>query len=194
MPLDLNTAAVKEPVTLSQAKAHLRVDISDDDGYIGDLIQSVRTEYEDKHGVAFISQTWNLYLDAFVARKIKLPNWPLQSVTHIKYTPYGGAQTTFSSGSYNVDVYSKPGWILLDSRSSWPTDELVDINGIEIQFVAGWGDDPSDVPMPIRQAMLLAIGNLYENRETLIVGAKFANAPDLEIDRLLMMNYRSFNS
>ena len=37
-------------------------------------------------------------------------------------------------------------------------------NGLEIQFVAGYGDDPHDVPEPIRLGLLQLVAGLNENR------------------------------
>lgn len=193
MPLVLKTAATTWPVSLSEAKSHLRVDISDDDALIHRQIKAIVHDLERRYNTAFITQTWTLYLDNWPGLAIELPRFPLQSVTSVKYTPYGGVAATFSSDSYTVDTYTKPGRVVLDSRSAWPGDELEDVNGIAVEFVAGYGNAENDVPDPIRQAILLILGNWYENRETLIVGAKFANAPDLNIDRLLMMNYREFH-
>ena len=87
------TAAAAVPVTLTEAKAHLRVDYTTDDTLITTLI-NVATEYAEKRlGRALITQTWAAYFndwdEAFANSPdndaIHLPYAPLQSVTHIKY-------------------------------------------------------------------------------------------------------------
>jgi len=44
-------------------------------------------------------------------------------------------------------------------------------NGIEIDFTAGYGAAASDVPAPLRQAVLLLVAHWYENREPIAVGS-----------------------
>ena len=47
---------------------------------------------------------------------------------------------------------------------SWPTDALRAINGVEVEFIAGYGVG-ADVPAPIREALLLCVGDMHNNRE-----------------------------
>ena len=46
---------------------------------------------------------------------------------------------------------------------SWPTG-LRAANGIEIQYVAGYGSNDTDVPEPLRLAIMQIITFNYENR------------------------------
>jgi uncharacterized phiE125 gp8 family phage protein len=171
MPLDLVTAPTSEPVSLADAKHHLRVDITEDDDYIRGLVTGVRLHVERVIlQRALITQTWDLYLDAFPAGDLELPYPPVQSVTHVKYTAEGEAQATVSSDDYLVDTYSTPGKIRLQSTAVWPGDTLIEVNGVVVRFIAGYGDDDTDVPMTIRQAILLLVGDLYENRENTLIG------------------------
>lgn len=159
-------AAAKEPVGLETAKLHCRVDIDDDDTLIEGLIQTAREWVEDVARRALITQSIDLVMDAFPGVSwINLPRPPLQSVTHIKYTDSDGNESTFSSDSYMVDTYEEPGRIVLNDGYSWPGDTLRAANGVTIRFVAGYGDEPEDVPQKYRQAILLLVGHWYENRE-----------------------------
>ena len=38
-------------------------------------------------------------------------------------------------------------------------------SGINVEFTAGFGEAPADVPAPIREALKLWLGFLYENRD-----------------------------
>lgn len=170
MALELVTAAATTPITLAEAKAHLRVDIADDDTLITNLI-SVATEYLDGRdgtlGRALITQTWDLWLDCFPANNaaIQIPLPPLQSITTVAYTDENGAGQTLTEGvDFVVDNKRHPGWILPAIDTSWPATELSP-NVLQIRFVAGYGAATTDIPEPIRQSMLLLIGHYYENRE-----------------------------
>ncbi|HIE72284.1 MAG TPA: hypothetical protein EYP98_20125 [Planctomycetes bacterium] len=50
-------------------------------------------------------------------------------------------------------------------------------NGIEIDFTAGYGTEASDVPEPIRQALLLLVSHWYERRDPIEVGAANTMVP-----------------
>ncbi|WP_025917676.1 head-tail connector protein [Herminiimonas sp. CN] len=65
MPIKLNTTPAVEPVSLAEAKLHLRVDFTDDDTLITMLIGAARVAAENICRRAFITQKWDLYLDAF---------------------------------------------------------------------------------------------------------------------------------
>ena len=192
MALTLITAPTVEPVSLTEAKNHLRVDISDDDTLIKSKIMAVRQVFEEQYGVAFIDQTWELYMDAFPGGDLAIPKWPLASVTSIKYTDEDSNQSTVSSDDYLVDIYNKPGKVVLKSSASWPSDTLQEVNGVVVRFVAGYGAAGSDVPEPIRQAVLLVVGDAYENREDTIIAQGVTIKRQMEAARVIMMNYRSF--
>lgn len=192
MTLKLITAPATEPVTASEAKSHLRVDTTADDTLIGTLITAARQHVENHLRRALITQTWELVMDAFPAGDvIRLPRPPLVSVTSIKYTDEDGNESTFSSAAYVVDTDSTKGRVVLKSGETWPSDTLAAANGVRVRYVAGYGE-ASAVPRPIRQAILLLIGTLYENRESVLVaqGVTVAQLP-FGVEALLMP-YRIF--
>lgn len=138
--LYLKTAPVTEPVTTTEAKAHLRVDISDDDTLIGGLVTAARRWVEGVTGIIMVTQTWNYYLDRFPdSATICLPIGPVSSITSLKYTLVAGTVSTLSASDYTTDLASMPARITLKSAKSWPTEELQIIKGIDIEFVAGYG-------------------------------------------------------
>jgi uncharacterized phiE125 gp8 family phage protein len=166
MGLVLQTAPTAEPVLIADANAHLRVDIDDDNDLITALIVAARERAEDILRRALITQTWDLYLDAFPeGDSLELPFPPLQSVTHVKYTDKDGDESTFDSANYIVDTSSEPGKIVLAYGKTWPSTTLQPVNGVNVRFVCGFGDAGTDVPQTMKQAMLLMIGEWYENRE-----------------------------
>lgn len=169
MALKLITAPAAEPVSASEAKSHLRVDTTADDTYIGTLITVARQNVESHLRRSLINQTWEVVLDAFPAGVIRLPKPPLASVTSIKYTDDEGNESTYSSANYVVDTDTEPGRVVLKSGQTWPAVTLAAANGVRVRYVAGYGAAGSNVPQAIRQAILLVIGSLYENREDVLV-------------------------
>ena len=163
---------------------------ADDDDYIDGLIVAAREHVENYLNRKLITQTWYAYLNAFPSDNfITLPFGSLQSITSIKYTDTDESQSTFSTDDYAADTYSQLGRAVLDYGSTWPTTALWPNNPIVIEFVCGYGDARTDVPQAIRSAMKLVISDLYENRESKIVGT--ISTENKTVNRLLA-SYRLF--
>lgn len=182
--LDIVTEPVLEPVTVAEVKTALRVDSSDDDTLIGYLITAARQSAESFTKRAFITQTWKMLMDDFCdvndygytpaytlysnePSYIEIPLAPLQSITHLKTYDDSDVATTFASSNYYVSTYggsfARAGTLTLRDASVWPTFER-NKDGIEIQFVAGYGTAASDVPQQIRMAVQEQATFLYNNR------------------------------
>ncbi len=172
MGLKLVSPPEVEPVTLAEAKAHLRLDSGAEDGYVSALIVAARERVELFLRRALNSQIFELTLDRFPAnaRSIDVPRPPLQSVESVKYTDPAGVLRTFPAEGYVVDSSSNEiGRLALAWNQFWPITRS-SINAVVMRFVAGYGDAAEDVPQAIRHGILIEIANLYENREDLVVG------------------------
>jgi uncharacterized phiE125 gp8 family phage protein len=176
-----------EPVSVTEAKLHCRVDITEDDALIGSLIMAARQYAEEIAGRAFISQTWDYILDQFPGcDRIVLPRPPLISISSVKYTLYeSGATSTFSASSYFADTYAEPGAVILKPGYDWPGDALYPANGVQVRYVAGYGSAGANVPQPIRQAILLMVGAYYENREAFMVTGAVPKELPMGVEALL---------
>src|SRR5690348_16556758 len=102
MSLRLIADPATEPVSLAEAKAHLRVTASDEDALISALIIAAREAAEHELGRALITQTWEKTLDLF-PDAIELTNPPVQSVASVQYLDIDGVEQTLSSVSYTLD-------------------------------------------------------------------------------------------
>lgn len=189
MARKLITAAAEEPVGLDQAKLHLRVDGDGDDTLITEKIVAARQSVEGFLNRALVTQTWELVLDTWPAGPVLvLPLPPLQSVTSITYMLRDGTTATLATSVYGVDADGEPGKVFLKPDRSWPADALYPYNAVRVRFVAGYGD-ASDVPAWARSALLLLLGDLYENREQTVIGAGLtAHALPTGVERLLWMH------
>ncbi len=171
MMLKQITAPASESITLDEAKSQCHIDGTSEDAYLMGLIIAAREWCEEHDWRSYLTQTWELWLEAWPSSGIiKLPKPPLASVTSIKYYDTADVEATFAATDYFVDTISVPGRVVLKYNKTWPTTQLRTMNSIVVRYVAGW-TSASNVPQRVRQAMLLLIGHWYENRENTTVGA-----------------------
>ncbi len=166
MGLELVTPPPSEPVSLMEAKAHLRVDHDDEDALITRLIVAARETAERITGRAFISQSWRLWRDEWPLsspRAILLPKPPLMSLTSVAAYDRSGAATTLSSDATIVDSAAVPGRLVLRDTAVLPVD-LREANAISITYQAGYGASAADVPAAIKAAVLSLVAHFYESR------------------------------
>lgn len=145
--VSVSTPPAVRPVTMQQARDHLNILDDEEDGKLSMLLDAAVGQVEDDTGVGLCTRTNVLKLDAFPAGGfIRLPVAPLQSVTSVYYTPLEtDTPVLLSSASYRVDTDSKPGRIWLRDAYDWPTDELIEANGVSITYVAGYGTGASGI-------------------------------------------------
>jgi hypothetical protein len=190
---ELTTPPVKLPITLAEVRNELKIDSDNvvDDALLFGLIRTATQTCEDFTRRSLITQTWTLWMDRFSAmpepwwdgvrqgalseitgcrRWIEVGKAPIQSVTHIKTYDDTDTAATMSTSDYMVDTVSKPARIALRNGKTWPATVLRPVNGIEIQFIAGHGDNESSVPQALRQGILKLCVHLYENREQVNIG------------------------
>lgn len=167
MGLTLNAAPATDPLTLAEAKAHLRVTATDEDALITSLITAATDSAEIFTGRALVTQTWDLTLDSFPC-VIEVPKPPLVSVTSITYIDTDGATQTLATTEYTVDTKSEPGRIVPAYGKYWPSTREVP-NAVTIRFVAGYGNAAA-VPKSIKQGMLMQIEHMFDNRGTVNIG------------------------
>ncbi len=150
-----------EPVTLAEAKAHLRLDHSSEDGLLSGLIRAAREEIERTAGLALIGQSLRLALDEWPRHgTVTIPVHPVRAILSV--TAYGpqGEVSLVDPSSYQADTVSRPARVFF--REAPPA--LRTMNGIEIDFTAGFGEAGTDVPDLLRRAMLLLVAHWYEFR------------------------------
>jgi len=162
----LVTAPSRDPITLAEAKDHMRVNWDTDDAYIAGLIRVATEKIEHDTHRALMEQTWNFYLDEFPSRVqyIEIPKPPLSSITEIYYT-ISAAATEWASSNYVVDTYSLVGRVILAEGSSFPNHDTIP-NAIRIKAVCGYGSF-SDVPETLRHAIKWYVSHLFNEREPL---------------------------
>jgi uncharacterized phiE125 gp8 family phage protein len=161
MTLIRTVEPVAEPVTLAEAKAHLRLTATREDDLLSGLIRAARQEVERATGLALIDQHWRQVLDRWPASGLlKLPIQPVREILSV--TVYGseGEASVLNASAYEADLVSRPARLYLAQKPG----RLRILNGIEIDFRAGFGEAGTDVPDLLKRAMLLLVAHWYEFR------------------------------
>lgn len=160
-----------EPVTLSEAKAHCRVDTSDDDTYISTLITAAREWCEQYLDRTLVNTQWVMRFDKFPdsgIEPVELPRPPMvtsgtATAVAITFTTEAGPTSMYSTAEYRVDRFAAPGAVLPLYGSTW-TPHRQDDNAISVTWWAGYGATGASVPAAIRHAMLMLIATWYDRR------------------------------
>lgn len=166
MGLKQTVAPGVEPLSVADAKRQASTDTDALDTDVALWIQAARFDAEMETGRQLIDATWVWKLDWFpVADVFEVPRPPLSSVTSIQYIDIAGDTQTLSTDVYELDTFSEPGRIALKPNQSWPDTEAR-INAVTITFVAGYGDEATDVPPNFIEAIRMQVAHFSEHRES----------------------------
>lgn len=175
--LTRTTPPTVEPVTLAEAKAHLRVDSEADDAYILGLIATAREWVESYLDRTLIHTQWTMRMEDFPGddEGIDLPRPPMatadaNTAVIVSYTLSDGSTATLDSNAYRVFRNSTPGEVHPIYGGGWPSDRRSDEDAVAVTWWAGYGAGPADVPASIRHSMLMLIGHWYEMRSSVLTG------------------------
>jgi uncharacterized phiE125 gp8 family phage protein len=186
--IQVETAAIVEPVTAAQVRDQLRQDETAQDTMIDLLITAAREGVEKYLGRTLNTTTYNIFYDDFPTT-IELPRPPYQSVTHVKYYDSDGVQQTLTAVTdYQTDLISEPARIEAAYGTTWPTSRAI-LNAVEVRYVAGYGDAADDVPQPIRQLVTAIAVDLFEHPE-MNIELRISENPAY---RFLAVNYKICN-
>lgn len=150
-----------EPVSLAQAKAELRIDHDSEDELIAGLVRAAREEVEQTTGLAMIDQRWRLAVDALPpSGMLRLRRGPVKEILAV--TAYGseGEAALVDPADYQLDPLSRPARL----HFARVPDRLRVMNGIEVDFSAGFGEAGTDVPDLLKRAVLMLVAHWFEFR------------------------------
>jgi len=158
------------PITLSEAKNYLKVDVNADDDLITDIIAASVAHIEQYLGQKICTQTVEEVFDNVPMVKVE-DRWPtlyltmnpVQSVTYVQYKDTNEQIQTWDSSKYVVDTYRKMARITPSYGQVFP-DLLAEINSIIVRYVVGYGSTTASIPSNIKQIMRLLISDMYHNR------------------------------
>lgn len=173
----LVTPPSEMPVSLAEAKVHLRVDHTDEDGLITSLVKAATSHLDGYNGVlgrGIVTQTWRQDFDAFPGRTLRLP-LPATSISSIKVRSSAGTLSTVASEAYALKQDELGSYVRFDDDYSSPSD-LAQSNAVLVEFVAGYGAAAA-VPYELKVAILLLVGHWFVNRTAVVTGTIATDIP-----------------
>lgn len=188
--LTISVPPAFEPVPREEMKTHLRVDHNAEDGYIDSINRAAREWVETLCGLALLTQTL-IHTQARFPTAADLPEWainegrgasldirltraPVQSITSVQYLDDDDVAQTVSAATYRLAA-ERPARIVPKVGATWPQVSPRPA-AVIITYVAGYSS-AEVVPEPIKQAIKLMAGHLYENREASISGTIITQLP-----------------
>lgn len=147
------TAPASEPVSVEEAKLYLRVDGSEEDTLLGDMIVAARMVAEETLKRSLITQSWKLAYDDYLPDMVLLPMGPVNAIDSVTVV-----NRDTSTQAIESDVY-----YLNAARDTLLLDSVIFGFRIEIVYGTGYGV-ASAVPQPIRHGMLAHIAAMYDAR------------------------------
>lgn len=164
-----------EPVFLADAKGQLKIDHDSEDEFLNGLIRAARDEVEKATGSALIAQSWRLALDGWPGSDtVLLRRGPVKEVLSVTVYGEDGEASLVDPARYQLDPLSSPARLHFAERPE-PGRAL---NGIEIDFCAGYGEAGTDVPDLFKRAIMMLVAHWYEFRSTFGAGDQPVSIPD----------------
>jgi uncharacterized phiE125 gp8 family phage protein len=201
MSMKLVTAPSGDVVTLEEVKAHLRVDVTDEDDLIQAMIDAAVDSIDGPNGtlkMALLDQTWDYYLDRFPGHyfparriwsdhcnaadlnRIDIPLMPVIEVTGVFYLDTSGTEQEFDAANYMLDAATNPPRLTLANGASWPSPGPV-ASAVRIRVRAGHLDNSSppvaNVPAAVKTAIKILVGDFYDNRGSFVIGQAVSQFP-----------------
>lgn len=179
--------------SLEEVKAHLRVDGNDEDTLIEALRDAVIDHLDGWSGIlgrCLLSQSWRQELSCFPGGdRIRLPLMPVSAITSITYRDTSDVSQTLATTVYAGPFHDELGaYVILKYGQTWQNTYTRE-DAVAITFVAGYAS-AATVPKAIRQAALILVGDLFENREHTVIGASAVEIPMPMTAAMLLGKYR----
>jgi len=175
------TPATALPLTVAEAKAHLRIEQDAEDPKLEEAIEVAVDEIASPNGWlgrSIMPQTLRLTLDAYPPRVLYLPGPPVTEVKTIKvredddtFTTIYDADAPTDTINLQSDLTAVPPYIWPDDDIGWPGDIKYGPDSMQVEYIAGYAT-ADDVPKVIQRWLLMRVGELYRDPEASLLGVK----------------------
>ena len=168
------TPPVNDPVTIAEAKRQLNIAASDDahDDKLADLIQDATETWQHDTHQKLITQTIEHVQERWEPM-VRLTWRPLQSITSVQYRDANGTLQTVANTSYSLDLGNG---LIRFNRTYTVPNYFSEWNAWQVQYVAGYGDNSTDVSQLDRGAILTLVAHKFETPDMLFATAIYSDS------------------
>lgn len=166
--------ATSLPLSLEDAKAHLRQDGTEEDAYIEALLRAAAGWWEIGTNTPLMEAEYVTVFGGFSSELHGLKQ-PVTQVLSVAYATDLDVNTAGVVGDYTVSE-GRPGVLLYTGSDVFPVLRRGYAEPVRIRYTAGY-KTAEEVPALIKQALLLTVGHWYEYRQNVVVGLNIAEVP-----------------
>lgn len=181
------------PVTLAEAKAHLRVEHGETDAQIAAMIEAAVSHLDGWQGVlgrCLINQGWTITLAGWPPRRLIALPFPDCSAAAVSYLDAAGAAQTLDGAGYTVLEAVTGSEIAFFDDTIMPALKAGHPAPVTVSFTAGFGALASAVPAALRHAVLLLVGDMWLARESFVVGGRVSETRSAATVEHLIAGFR----
>lgn len=172
--LEVVTYHATQVVSTADLKTHLRITFSDDDTYIAGLERAAVNMIEEYCNIFLLPTTLQQYGQSFSDLNILYKSPVTASLPVVSYYS-GGGWNTLAASEYEMVHLIKPARLYPADDSTLPNTDDV-FQAWRIKYYAGYAS-ASDIPSALIQAIKITVADMYENRQSVIVGKIVSEIP-----------------
>lgn len=184
MRLTFTSVPETGPLLLDEIRTHLKMDGTGSDTDLAAIAAAATALIEQHTGLVLISRQASLFLDGWPASMGRMPWWqgvaagsmaaftrtveylslplrPVSAIDAVTTFDDAGGETVWSPSSYGLTPGLEPG--IYRKGTAWPVPGRT-TEGVRIDLTAGFGESWNHIPADIRQALLMLVTSLFENR------------------------------
>ena len=161
MAMAMIAAPASLPVSLASVKGFLKVENTEDDQLISELIDQAVSHVQNITGHKLITQSWRFFFDDLPSHNLlELPLAPIMAPIEVRVFDDQGIPQIIPSSDYQLDIHSKPARLWINTQLCAGQH----LNGLEVDLQVGFGLSGVDVPGDLIRAIMVTISHWYEFR------------------------------
>jgi uncharacterized phiE125 gp8 family phage protein len=174
------------PLSLADARIQARIEASEIafDPELEMLIRTAGEWVEDVCHLVLITTEFDAVYESFPDGDLKIPAYPVASVISLQYFDEDGVSNTISN--YQTQLVQTPCFLRPAPNDEWPRTQENRIDAVKLNFTAGYGAGPDQIPQKVKHLMRLLVAHWFKNKEAVVTGT-ISKEIELAADNLMKL-------